>query len=154
MRADAGSAESRAATRERRLRPFFASPDDSGIYTAQSKGHANRYQLFTERALALARHGGRVGLVLPAGLATDQGSAALRRRLLSDCDVDALVSFDNQRGVFPIHRSVRFRLITATRGSPTRVIACRSGERDPAVLETTGDDAAGGFRVVSRANHS
>jgi hypothetical protein len=139
MRADAGSAESREQTRTE-IAPVLRFAHDSGIYTAQSKGHANRYQLFTERALALARHGGRIGLVLPAGLATDQGSAALRRRLLSDCDVDALVSFDNQRGVFPIHRSVRFHLITATRGFPTRVIACRPAERDPAALETTGDE--------------
>ena len=139
MRHDAGSAESRKHARPE-IAPVLRFAHDSGIYTAQSKGHANRYQLFTERALALARHGGRVGLVLPAGLATDHGSAGLRRRLLSDCDVDALVSFDNQRGVFPIHRSVRFHLITATRGSPTRVIAYRPAERDPAALETTGDD--------------
>jgi Eco57I restriction-modification methylase/N-6 DNA Methylase len=139
MRADAGSAESREHARTD-IAPVLRFAHDSGIYTAQSKGQANRYQLFTERALALARRGGRVGLVLPAGLATDQGSAALRRRLLSDCDVDALVSFENQRGVFPIHRSVRFHLMTATRGSPTRVIACRPAERDPAALETTGDE--------------
>jgi hypothetical protein len=139
MRADAGSAESRQHARTE-IAPVLRFAHDSGLYTAQTKGHINRYQLFTERALALARHGGRVGLVLPAGLATDQGSAGLRRRLLSDCDVDALVSFDNQRGVFPIHRSVRFHLITATRGSPTRVIACRPAERDPAALETTGDE--------------
>ena len=40
---------------------------DAGIYTAQSDGHANCYQLFVERAVALTRAGGRVGLVLPGG---------------------------------------------------------------------------------------
>jgi Eco57I restriction-modification methylase len=139
IRADAGPAESRERSRTE-IAPVLRFARDSGIYTARSKGHANRYQLFTERAMALARHGGRIGLVLPAGLATDQSSAALRRRLLSDCDVDAVVSFDNRRGVFPIHRSVRFQLVTATTGGPTRVIACRPGERDPAALETAGDE--------------
>jgi N-6 DNA Methylase/Eco57I restriction-modification methylase len=139
MRADAGPRESRGRARAE-ISSVLRFARDSGVYTARSKGHANRYQLFTERALALARRGGRIGLVLPAGLATDQGSAALRRRLLSDCDVDALVSFENQRGVFPIHRSVRFQLMTATQGSPTRVIAYRPGERDPAALETAGDE--------------
>jgi hypothetical protein len=35
---------------------------------------------------------------------------------------------------------VRFLLLTATTGSPTRAIACRLGERDPAALETTGEE--------------
>ena len=139
IRADAGSAEARERSRAM-ITPVLRFAHDSGVYTAQSNGHANRYQLFTERALALTRRGGRVGLVLPAGLATDLGSAALRRRLFSTCDVDALVSIDNQRGVFPIHRSVRFLLLTATAGSPTRLVACRLGERDPAALDTAGDD--------------
>ena len=93
---------------------------DAGVYHAQSGGHANRYQLFVERAIALTRHGGRIGLVLPSGLATDHGSAPLRRLLLSRCDVDAIVGIDNHRGIFPIHRSVGFLLVTASPGSPTR----------------------------------
>jgi hypothetical protein len=113
---------------------------DSGVYTAQSDGHANRYQLFLERAIALTRPGGRLGLVLPSGIATDHGSAALRRRLLHGCDVDAIVGFDNQQGVFPIHRSVRFLLITAAAGSPTTSIACRFGEREPAALSSADAD--------------
>jgi hypothetical protein len=139
IRADTGTAESRLRSRTD-IAPVIRFARDAGVYTAQSSGHTNRYQLFAERAMALARHGGRLGLVLPSGLATDQGSAPLRRRLLAECDVDALVGIDNQRGVFPIHRSVRFLLLTATTGSPTSAIACRLGEREPAALEATGDE--------------
>src|SRR5436309_3543084 len=53
-----------------------------------------------------------------------------------------LDGFDNQRGVFPIHRSIRFLLLTATAGAATRVMACRLGERDPAALEAIGDEPA------------
>jgi hypothetical protein len=144
IRADAGSTDTRRHVRARNA-PVLRFTRDAGVYVTQSTGHANRYQLFAERALALARHGGRIGLVLPSGLATDQGSAALRRRLIGECDVDALVGFDNHRSVFPIHRSVRFLLVTATTGSPTRSIACRLGESDPATLE--GDD--GGSTAAS-----
>src|SRR4029077_17510409 len=92
--------------------------------------------------LALTRPGGRLGLVLPSGLATDQGSARLRQRLFTDCDVNALVGIDNRRGVFPIHRSVRFVLVTGSRGGPTRSIACRLGLDDPAALEHVGEEPA------------
>jgi N-6 DNA Methylase/Eco57I restriction-modification methylase len=142
IRADAGSADARSRSRDEG-HPLLRFTRDSGLYTAQSDGHANRYQLFLERAMALTRPGGRLGLVLPAGLATDHGSARLRSRLVAHCDVDALVGFDNHRGVFPIHRSVRFLLVTATAGSPTARIACRFGEQDPAALEAIGDEAAG-----------
>src|SRR5207237_1870113 len=85
---------------------------------------------------------GRIGLVLPSGLATDQGSASLRRMLLATCDVDAIVGIDNHRGIFPIHRSVRFLLVTASAGQPTLSIACRLGLADPAELESLGDASA------------
>jgi len=111
----------------------------SGVYSSSVSGHGNLYQLFAERAITLLRQGGRLALVLPSGLATDHGAAALRRRLLHDCDVDTLVGFDNQRGVFAIHRGVRFLLITGTRGSPTTRIACRLGESDLASLDASTD---------------
>src|SRR6185436_7651661 len=79
---------------------------------------------------------------LPAGLAIDSGSAALRRFLLARCDIDALVGFENHRGVFPIHRSIRFLLLTASRGRPTQNMACRFGLDDPADLESVGEEAA------------
>jgi hypothetical protein len=113
---------------------------DAGVYAAQSDGHANRYQLFLERALRLTRRGGRLGLVLPSGVMSDHGSARLRHLLLSQCGVDAIVGFDNRAGVFSIHRSIRFVLLTATSGQPTNEIACRLGERDPAALETGGSE--------------
>ena len=141
VRADAGSAQSRSQARED-IAPIVRFTRDAGIYTAQSAGHANRYQLFLERSIALARHGGRIGLVLPSGLATDHGSAALRKRLLASCDVEAIVGFDNQQSIFPVHRSVRFLLVTASAGSPTRTISCRLGERDPEALERLGEEPA------------
>jgi hypothetical protein len=108
----------------------------SGTFSSAVTGHGNLYQLFAERAIALLHDGGRLGLVLPSGLATDHNAASLRRRLLRDCDVDALVGIDNHRGVFAIHRSVKFLLTTATKGSSTTSIAARLGEADLDSLET------------------
>jgi hypothetical protein len=141
VRADAGQADARARAK-RDVASVLRFTRDAGVYRAQSAGHANRYQLFLERAIALTRHGGRIGLVLPSGLATDHGSAPLRQLLMSRCDLDALVGIDNHRGIFPIHRSVRFLLVTASPGSPTRRVACRFGIEDPAALEAIGEEAS------------
>jgi hypothetical protein len=141
IRADAGSTHQRAESRTAATR-LLRFTRDAGVYRAQSNGHANRYQLFVERSIALTRHGGRMGLVVPSGLVSDHGSSSLRQHLFDRCDVDAIVGFDNHKGVFPIHRSTRFVLVTAARGAATRTIACRLGEQDPASLETVGEEPA------------
>jgi hypothetical protein len=141
LRADAGPTGARVRSRAE-LSAELRFTRHAGDYSAQSDGQANRYQLFVERSIALTKPGGRIGLVLPNGLALDHGSAPLRKQLLRACAVDALVGFENHRGVFPIHRGVRFLLLTGTRGSPTRSIACRLGEREPASLEAVGDEPA------------
>jgi len=107
----------------------------SGLYKWQGEGHGNLFQLFVERAFRLTRDGGRLGLVVPWGLAADCGSAGLRRLLLDRCSVDELAGFENSRGIFPIHRSVRFLLFSATTGRPTGGLPCRLGLRDPSTLD-------------------
>jgi hypothetical protein len=147
IRADSGSAADRSQARSD-AGAVVRFTRDAGVYSAQSDGHANRYQLFLERAIALTRPSGRIGLVLPSGFAADHGSARLRRLLFSRTAVDAIVGLDNRRGVFPIHRSVRFLLVTATAGAPTREVGCRLGERNPAVLETGDDQGSEGWFPV------
>ncbi len=121
LRADTGDRAARQHARKeqsQRLR-FFR---DSGIYAHQGRGHMNRYQLFLERALQLTRPGGRVALILPAGVASDQGSGALRRHLLDSVSIDRVLGFDNREAIFPIHRDTKFLLLTGTKGGATESI--------------------------------
>jgi hypothetical protein len=144
IRGDAGDQDRRSRDREDAGR-VLRFTRDAGVYSAQSRGHANRYQLFTERSVSLLRDGGRLGLLLPGGFASDQGSGPIRRLMLSRCALDALVGFDNRRAIFPIHRSVRFLLVTGTKGSQTRRLGVRLGETDPAVLEAADCGEPGWF---------
>ena len=86
--------------------------------------------------LTIAVIAGRIGLVLPGGIVSDGGSAALRRHLFDRAEVDSIDGLDNRAAFFPIHRSLRFVLLTATSGRPTTAIACRFGITDPAGLES------------------
>ena len=111
----------------------------SGTYRWQGEGHANLYQLFLERALAATRPGGRVAMVVPSGFALDHGCARLRSALLDRTSVDTFVTIENREAVFPIHRGLKFLLLTATRGQPTNAIPCRSGIRSITDLEQIPD---------------
>ena len=126
VRGDSGEADARADRKveARRSTEFIR---EAGVYRVESRSHVNRYQLFVQRALQLARPGGRIGLVLPSGVITDAGTAPLRRHLFERTDVDSVTGLDNRGGIFPIHRSLRFVLLTATTGRPTPDIACRFG---------------------------
>jgi hypothetical protein len=115
---------------------LFRFARSSGVYRTQGEGHGNLFQLFVERACHLARAGGRIGLVVPWGLAADHGCAPLRRLLFDQCRVDSWVGFENTSAIFPIHRSVRFVLLTASTGGRTDAITCRLGLRDPGVLDS------------------
>jgi hypothetical protein len=111
----------------------------SGAYGWQGDGHANLYQLFLERALAVTRHGGRVAMVVPSGFALDHGCARLRSELLNRTSIDTFVTVENREALFPIHRGLKFLLVTATRGERTATIPCRSGIRSASDLERIPD---------------
>jgi hypothetical protein len=122
---------------------------ESGCYALQGHGHANLYQLFAERMLDLAAPGGRVGMLMPSGLLSDHGCAPLRRYLFERCTVDAVAGFDNRDALFPIHRGVRFSLVTVGRGGVTTDLQARAGLRSAASLDDIPDQGAvpGSVRV-------
>ncbi len=111
----------------------------SGCYAAHGDGHLNLYQLFAERMLKLTRRGGRFGLVMPSGLMADHGSAALRRVLFEQCRIDALLGFDNRSAIFPIHRGIKFSLISGTRDSASRVLPMKCGLHSADALDDVAD---------------
>jgi hypothetical protein len=134
VRGDDGDGDARAAAREhaRQLQGFVR---EAGIYRVEGRAHMNRYQLFAERALQLTRRGGRIGLILPSGIVSDVGAAPLRRFLFDRAAVDTITGLDNRDAIFPIHRSVRFVVLSATAGAETEVIRCRFGIRRASDLD-------------------
>lgn len=134
VRGDSGDNDVRRS-RQRDARLLAEFVRESGIYRVESRAHVNRYQLFVERALQLLRRGGRLGFVLPSGIVSDAGAAPLRRHLFDRADVDVVTGLDNHAGIFPIHRSLRFVLLTCTAGRPTSSFACRFGIARPEELE-------------------
>ena len=140
LRADDGSAAARTTgAGSSRLTSFARS---SGTYRLQGDGHANLYQLFLERSLSLVHRDGRIGVVLPSGFALDHGCASLRRHVLDKTSIDSFVTVENRDGLFPIHRGLKFLLITATIGPATTAVPARSGVRSADILDALPDTGA------------
>jgi hypothetical protein len=137
-----GSFEQRAVP-DRTLVRFIR---ESGLYGLCGGGHLNLYQPFLERSLSLCRTGGRVGLVLPWGLAADTGAAPLRHHLFHQTGLDTLVGLDNASGLFPIHRGMRFLVAVCSPGAPRTDTRARFGVKaadDLDALPGRSDEAVG-----------
>ena len=96
----------------------------------QGSADLNSYKLFVERGHALLREGGRLGLIVPSGLYTDKGSAALRELLLDRCNWEWLFAFENRDEIFAIHRSFKFAAIVVEKGGRTDAIQAGFMRRD------------------------
>lgn len=133
LRADTGSSSERSDARASTtaLLRFCRSSQ----YRQQGSGHPNSYQLFIERALQISKPGGRIGLILPSGIATDHGSAALRRHLFDRTTIDTWLGFDNRARIFPIHRSMRFVVLASTNAGRTDTLRFRCGLTDPDTID-------------------
>ena len=87
---DFARAGARAADRARMARTC-------GDYPLLSGGDVNLYSLFVERALALAKPDGVVGLLVPSGIASDKTAARFFRGVATEGRLRALYDFENRR---------------------------------------------------------
>lgn len=72
-------------------------PAPSDHYPLLSGGDTNLNSLFVERAHALVKTGGMVGLLIPSGIASDQSSSAFFRKVTRDKQIHSIVDFFNRR---------------------------------------------------------
>ena len=138
--ADYAHADARAADTLRVAR-------SGGHYPLLGRGDLNLYSLFVERAHALVRPGGMVGLLTPSGIASDLSASAFFRQVATGGHLKALYDFENRRtrygaeSFFPDVDS-RFKF-AAMIASPTRTFeAARCGFFLQAVAEIDDPDRA------------
>jgi hypothetical protein len=90
----------------------------SGHYPLLSRGDINLYSLFVERAHALVKPGGMVGLLTPSGIASDLSASEFFRKVATGGHLKALYDFENKKVFFPdVHASFKFCIMV---GSPER----------------------------------
>jgi hypothetical protein len=99
---------------------------DSGYYPLMGRGDTNYYALFAERALQMVEQKGRIGLLVPSGIATDDTTKDYFQHVVDQHMLAELLDFENREALFPeVHRSFKFSVILlAGEGSPQKSIRC------------------------------
>jgi len=89
---------------------------DSGRYPFCGRGRINLYAVFGEAMRTLINETGRVGCILPSGIATDDTTKFFFQDLVDRKSLVSLFDFEN-KGIFPgVHSSYKFCLLTVGRG--------------------------------------
>lgn len=82
-------------------------------YPLTGTGDVNTYALFAETALRIVAPGGRCGLVVPTGIATDDSTKAFFGHLSQGGRLVSLYDFENRDGIFPaVDSRQKFSLLT------------------------------------------
>jgi hypothetical protein len=86
---------------------------NSGCYPLCGRGRINTYALFAETNRQLIKPTGRVGCIVPSGIATDDTTKHFFRDLVETRSLVSLYDFENREAIFPgVHRSYKFCLMT------------------------------------------
>lgn len=87
----------------------------SDRFPLTGRGDINTYSIFTETARAVVHSRGRVGMIVPSGIATDDTTKEFFADLVQKHALVSLFDFENREGLFPdSHRSYKFCLLTLT----------------------------------------
>jgi len=104
-----------------------------GAYKALGKGDINTYKLFLETFFALLCREGRLGIVVPSGLYTDQGCQLLRELFFEGSQIQFLYGFENRwPTVFSaVDGRFKFVVFSTEKGGKTGEFKCAFMEHAP-----------------------
>lgn len=90
----------------------------SGRYPLTGRGDVNTYAIFAELMRSAISATGRVGCILPLGIATDNTTRYFFGDLVQRRSLVSLYGFENEEFIFPaVHHATKFCLLTLTGGA-------------------------------------
>ena len=99
-------------TAKKRSEQILSYIRSSGSYPLTGKGDINYYSVFAELAKSIVAPQGRVGLLIPSGIATDFTNREFFSSLVRDDSLVYFYDFENKAPVFPdVDRRYRFSIL-------------------------------------------
>ncbi|WP_417040381.1 Eco57I restriction-modification methylase domain-containing protein [Cylindrospermopsis raciborskii] len=88
---------------------------ESGRFPLTAVGDINTYAVFAETMRRLINSNGRVGVIVPTGIATDDTCKRFFGDLIQKQNLASLYDFENREAIFTsVHRSYKFSLLAMT----------------------------------------
>jgi len=97
--------------------------DPKHPYKYQGSADINLFKTFLEQGHALLTQDGRLGMIVPSGIYSDDGTQALRRLFLDECRWQWLFGFENREGIFEaVDSRAKFNPLIVQKGGTTHAI--------------------------------
>jgi hypothetical protein len=118
---------------------YFKEPQN---YQALGKGDINTFKIFLEQFFSVLKSGGRMGIIIPSGLYTDQGCMQLREIFFNKSEINFLYCFENRwPAVFSaVDGRFKFVVFGANKGKKTSTFKSAFMEHDPERLHLIHDN--------------
>jgi N-6 DNA Methylase len=82
-------------------------------YPLTGHGELNTFSMFSETARMLLGQAGRVGIIVPTGIATNATTQIFFRNIVETMSLASLYDFENRQGIFPaVDSTTKFCLLT------------------------------------------
>jgi Eco57I restriction-modification methylase len=86
---------------------------NSGRYPLCGRGDVNTYSIFAETKRLMVSPSGRIGCIVPSGIASDDAAKLFYQDLVESGALVSLYSFENEEFIFPaVHHAAKFCLLT------------------------------------------
>ena len=109
---------------------------DGGRFPLTGVGDTNLFAYFAEQALAIKNETGNVGMVMPAGIITDDSTKLFTQAIFSKGLVRSIYHFNNTEGIFPaVASGYSFLLLTLQSAQESASMDCVFYATDPKQLE-------------------
>jgi hypothetical protein len=82
---------------------------ESGRYPLTGRGDVNTYAVFSEAARTLIGNHGRLGIIVPTGIATDKTTSSFFRKIVSSSSLSSLYDFQTGPGLWSRIGHARFK---------------------------------------------
>ena len=109
--------------------------DNEHPFRYQGSADLNTYKLFLEISYALCEKKGRLGMIIPSGIITDDGTASLRSLFIENCDWEWFFGFENRKRIFQIYYRFKFCSLVITKGGRTNIIRTAFMHQEPSSWE-------------------
>jgi hypothetical protein len=109
--------------------------DTAEPFRFQGSADLNTYKMFLEVAHHLLKPQGRLGMLVPSGVYTDEGSSTLRRLFLDRCRWFWLFGFINHTHIFDIDSRFKFAVLLLEKGEQTDILRATFNHSQLADLE-------------------
>lgn len=94
--------------------------EEQHVFVNQGSGDPNKYKMFLEQSFYILNDKGRLGMIVPSGIYSDNGTSAIRDNFINKSNWEWLFGFENRNKIFDIDSRFKFCIVIVNKGKKSK----------------------------------